>query len=197
MNANNLFHIRHATLQDIPRIADLIQLSVRGLSRQHYTAQQIESALQFVFGVDTQLITDQTYFVANLVPDGASGISEDCDTTPAMILGAGGWSRRKTLYGGDQAKRGPDQFLNPAVDPAKIRAFYVHPAWSRRGIGRQLIQACEVAAHQAGFAQLELMATLTGEALYANNGFVAVEPTDIHMPDGVTLPVVKMVKPLH
>ena len=185
--ASTPIRIRLATLQDAPHIAELIQRSVRDLGRQHYSPQQIESALQYVFGVDTQLIHDQTYYVA--------AVSQAASASD-LIVGAGGWSRRKTLYGGDQAKREPDQFLNPPLDAAKIRAFYVHPAWSRRGIGRRLLQACEMAAHEAGFTQLELMATLTGETLYAVNGFVAADHVNINMPDGVTLPVVKMHKPL-
>jgi len=186
INSEVTVHIRHATPHDIAQLAQLIQVSVRGLGIQQYSPQQIESALQYVFGVDTQLINDATYFVAETSTPDAS----------VVIAGAGGWSRRKTLYGGDQAKREPDQFLDPAIDAARIRAFYVHPDWSRRGIGRRLMQACEVAARQAGFTQLELMATLTGEALYFSNGFVAVDHVDIDMPDGVKLPVVKMVKPL-
>jgi len=186
INSEVTMHIRLATTHDIAQLAQLIQVSVRGLGIQQYSPQQIESALQYVFGVDTQLINDATYFVAETSTPDAS----------VVIAGAGGWSRRKTLYGGDQAKREPDQFLDPAIDAARIRAFYVHPDWSRRGIGRRLMQACEVAARQAGFTQLELMATLTGEALYFSNGFVAVDHVDIDMPDGVKLPVVKMVKPL-
>jgi len=186
INSEVTVHIRLATTQDIAQLKALIQVSVRGLGIQQYSPQQIESALQYVFGVDTQLINDATYFVAETSTPDAS----------VVIAGAGGWSRRKTLYGGDQAKREPDQFLDPALDAARIRAFYVHPDWSRRGIGRRLMQACEVAARQAGFTQLELMATLTGEALYFSNGFVAVDHIDIDMPDGVKLPVVKMVKPL-
>lgn len=184
-------HIRLATAQDIPQIAALIPLSVRGLGIQQYSPRQIESALQYVFGVDTQLINDETYFVAVTLDVATSDIAGS-----DLIVGAGGWSRRRTLYGGDQAKREPDQFLDPAIDAARIRAFYVRPDWSRRGIGRRLMQACEAAAHQAGFTQLELMATLTGEALYSSNGFVAMDHVDINMPDGVKLPVVKMVKPL-
>ncbi len=186
INSEVTVHIRLATTQDIAQLKALIQVSVRGLGIQQYSPQQIESALKYVFGVDTQLINDATYFVAETSTPAAS----------VVIVGAGGWSRRKTLYGGDQAKREPDQFLDPALDAARIRAFYVHPDWSRRGIGRRLMQACEVAARQAGFTQLELMATLTGEALYFSNGFVAVDHVDIDMPDGVKLPVVKMVKPL-
>lgn len=107
------------------------------------------------------------------------------------------WNKRKTLYGGDQAKaETEDNLLDPTRDPAKIRAFYVHPRWARRGIGRQIMQACEAAAREAGFIRLELMATLTGKPLYTACGFQVVEPDEIEMPDGVELPVAKMVKRL-
>lgn len=192
MTTDNPLHIRLATPHDIAQLTQLIQLSVRGLSTKYYSPQQIESALRHVFGVDTQLIHDETYYVA-VASDPATANAAGSD----VIVGAGGWSRRKTLYGGDQAKREPDPFLDPAVDAAKIRAFYVHPDWSRRGIGRRLLQACETAASAAGFTQLELMATLAGETLYTSTGFVAVDHVEINMPDGVLLPVVKMIKPLN
>ena len=116
--------------------------------------------------------------------------------TGQIIAGVGGWSRRKTLYGGDQAKNGEDNLLDPATEAARIRAFYIHPNWARRGIGSQLMNACEAAAQAAGFKQLELVATLTGEPLYAHCGFKALERTQIKMPDGMMLPVVKMAKSL-
>ncbi len=175
-------HLRTARTEDISALRRLIEQSVRGLSQQAYTPQQIDSSLKYIFGVDTQLIADNTYYVVEI---------------DRHIVGAGGWSQRKTLYGGDQAKAPTaDDLLDPTQDPAKIRAFYVHPAWARQGIGRQLMQACEVAAHAAGFKMMALMATLPGRPLYAACGFEPVEPVNIEMPDGVLLPCVKMVKPL-
>ena len=175
--------LRPAQMTDIPALQQLIDQAVRHLGGRDYTPQQVESSLKYVFGVDTQLIADGTYYVVEI---------DD------QIAGAGGWSKRKTLYGGDQAKAEPeDNLLDPARDPAKIRAFYVHPDWARHGIGRQIMTACEAAARDAGFTRLELMATLTGKPLYAACGFQVVEPDEIEMPDGVMLPVAKMVKRLN
>ncbi len=173
------FRIRPAQPADIPQIQNLIQQSVRGLSTDQYDAQQIESSLKYVFGVDTQLIADQTYFVVE---------------TGDQIVGSGGWSQRKTLYGGDQAKQAEDSLLDPAHDPARIRAFYVHPGFARRGIGRLIMTTCEQAARQAGFTRLELAATLPGEPLYRASGFEVAERYDIAMPDGIPLPVARMTK---
>jgi GNAT superfamily N-acetyltransferase len=173
--------IRIARVDDRPELSRLIDESVRKLSAGHYTPRQIESALVHVFGVDTQLIQDGTYFVAEM--DG-------------RIVGCGGWSRRKTLFGGDQMK-GPkdeDDMLDPATEASRIRAFFVHPAWSRRGVGRRLIEACEAAAQQAGFKRIELASTLPGVPLYAACGYAVVERTDVAMADGEYLPIVVMSK---
>lgn len=173
-------HLRLAQTMDIPTLKTLIDQAVRHLGGRDYNSQQVESSLKYVFGVDTQLITDGTYYIVEI---------------NGQLAGAGGWSKRKTLYGGDQAKaETEDNLLDPTQDAAKIRAFYVHPHWARQGIGRQIMQACETATRQAGFTRLELMATLTGKPLYAACGFQVVEPDEIEMPDGVKLPVAKMVK---
>ncbi|MBE7557186.1 MAG: GNAT family N-acetyltransferase [Anaerolineales bacterium] len=175
--------LRQARQDDIPALARLIEVSVRGLGGRDYNPQQIESALKYIFGVDTRLIIeDGTYYVVEM--DG-------------YIVGAGGWSRRKTLYGGDQAKgEAEDNLLDPHRDPAKIRAFYVHPDWARQGIGRQMMSACQAAASRAGFTRLELLATLTGAPLYAACGFKEVERVEVNLPDGVLLPTIKMTKTL-
>lgn len=174
--------LRLASLEDIPALARLVEASVRGLGGRDYTPPQIESALKYIFGVDTQLIEDGTYFVVE---------------SEGQLIGAGGWSRRKALYGSDQAKgRAEDNLLDPRHDPAKIRAFYVHPDWARRGIASQIMNACQAAARQAGFTRLELLATLTGTPLYATCGFQMVEPVGINLPDGVILPTTKMIKQL-
>ena len=118
----------------------------------YYTSEQIEGALGKVFGVDTQLIQDQTYFVAQ---------------NNHQIVGCGGWSKRKTLYGGDSGKNNPEEgLLNPDSDSAKIRGFFVHPAWARRGIGSQIMRVGELAAERAGFKEVEMIATLAGEPFY-------------------------------
>ncbi|MGH7179382.1 MAG: GNAT family N-acetyltransferase [Tepidisphaeraceae bacterium] len=175
------FHLRLAQDRDIDAIATLIPLAVRELSEPFYSPREIERAVAHVFGVDRQLISDRTYFVAEL--DG-------------QIVGCGGWSRRKTIFGGDQTtfKEASDQALDPRVDAARIRAFFVHPQFARRGIGRAILIACESAAREAGFRKLELIATLPGEPLYRACGYRSVSPFLIAMPDGSTLPAVRMDK---
>lgn len=176
-----LIQIRLARTEEIPALEQLIAASVRALSLGYYTPEQIESALVHVFGVDTQLIADGTYFVAEL--DG-------------QLAGCGGWSKRKTLFGGDQAKAGEDNLLDPNIEPARIRAFFIHPDFARRGIGKQIIETCEHAAAAAGFRRLEMAATLPGEPMYAAVGYVARERFDLPFPDGVVLPLVRMGKSL-
>jgi GNAT superfamily N-acetyltransferase len=151
-----ILSIRHATLDDKPAIAELIERSARGLSRSHYRDEQIDAAVAKIYGVDSELIADGTYFVAE-----ADG----------MLVGCGGWGRRRTLFGGDQAASREGGMLDPAVDPAKIRAFFVHPDWARRGVGRAILEACEREARAAGFASVELMSTLPGIAFYRAHGY--------------------------
>ena len=148
-----------------------------------YSAQQLESALRHVFGVDAELLQDGTYFV--IEAEGA-------------FLAAGGWSRRRTLFGGDASVAGRVQgpLLDPARDAARIRAFFVDPAHSRQGLGHALFVACHDAARAHGFGRLELAATLTGIKLYAREGFVACEPIDIALPDGLRFPVLRMERPI-
>ncbi|HJP59783.1 MAG TPA: GNAT family N-acetyltransferase [Gemmatimonadaceae bacterium] len=171
--------LRAATMDDVPALNALIAKSARGLSAGFYNAAQIEALITHVFGVDTQLIADGTYYL----------IVDDSERVPAA---AGGWSARRTLYGGDQAKSGEDNRLNPATDAARIRAFFVHPRYARRGLGRQLYNECESAARGARFTRLELMATLPGEPLYAALGFKAVERTTVKLPGDVDVPLVQM-----
>lgn len=173
--------LRRATPDDIPALRSLIDASVRELSRGFYTAPQIESALRYVFGPDTQLIADGTYYVL----PAAEGFAA-----------AGGWSRRRTLYGGDQMKAVEDPLLDPATEPARIRAFYVHPAFARRGLGRRLLEHCSAAARAAGFRGLELMSTMPGVPLYTAMGFVPIEEHTQVLPDGVPVPFVRMGKSL-
>jgi N-acetylglutamate synthase-like GNAT family acetyltransferase len=177
-----MFQLRLATLADVPQLRELIEHSVRGLSTGFYTSAQIESALRHVFGPDTQLIADQTYHVI--------------ETETGELTAAGGWSRRGTLYGGDQMKAEADPLLDPATDAARIRAFFVHPAWSRRGLVRRLFDRCAEDATRAGFRKLELMATLPGVPLYRALGFVEVERSTKELPDGEMLQVVRMERPL-
>lgn len=171
--------LRLATMEDVPVLEALLARSVRGLSQGYYTEAQIEGALIHIFGVDTQLIQDGVYYVVEL---------DD------RIVGCGGWSRRRTLYGGDQTKSGEDPILDPKTEAARIRAFFIDPEYARRGIGRQLIDACESAAQAAGFTTLELGATLPGVPMYERVGYHALERIEVPMPNGETLPVVKMRK---
>lgn len=180
-------HIRAAVPDDVPVLRALIEASVRQLQAQDYTPKQIEGALESVFGVDSQLIADGTY----LVVETRASESASAD---AVIVGCGGWSKRKTLYGADQWTGRQDDLLDPRVDAAKIRAFFIHPAWARRGIGSLLLAACEDAAKSAGFARFEMGATLTGEKLFRLKGYVPVERLSVPLRNGSSLPIVHMQK---
>ena len=170
---------RLAREDDIPALETLIPISVRTLQAPHYSPAEMEAALGPVFGVDRQLIRDGTYFV----------VERD-----AQIVGCGGWSQRNSLFGGDSGRAGEDPLLNPECDSARIRAFFVHPEWARRGIGRSILGACESAIQAAGFRSAELVATLAGEAFYAAFDYSAAERYEIRMSVDLTLPVVRMTK---
>jgi GNAT superfamily N-acetyltransferase len=179
-------HVRKATTEDIPRLREIIEASVRGLQAQDYSPAQIEGALKSVYGVDSQLIADGTYLVVE-VTDFLNRLE---------IVACGGWSKRKTLYGGDQYAAREDSLLDPVHDAAKIRAFFVHPDWARQGIGSLILQACEEAATSAGFTRLEMGATLSGVAFYRASGYTAVEDQNVPLQSGEFLPIVRMVKKL-
>lgn len=172
MTVNDPYVLRRATMADVPALGALIDASVRGLSPGYYDEAQVEAGLRYIFGVDTQLIDDGTYFVV---------------THPLGLAACGGWSGRRTLYGGDQHKQGEDTRLDPTRDPARIRAFFVHPDHARRGLGRRLYEACASAARDAGFTRFELLATLSGVPLYEALGFVGVEEVVVTTPGGVAL----------
>jgi GNAT superfamily N-acetyltransferase len=181
--------IRKAIPADVPILRELIDASVRGLQAGDYTPTQIESALVTVFGVDSQLIEDGTYLVAEVRDDADARIQP-------VITGCGGWSKRKTLYGSDHWTGREDELLDPRVDAAKIRAFFIHPDWARRGIGTIILQACEDAAAAAGFTRCEMGATLTGVKLFGARGYVAMENISVPLKNGEGLPVVRMAKQL-
>ncbi len=170
--------VRRAVSDDIPTLRALIDASVRGLQAHDYSAAEIERALATVYGVDTQLIADGTYWVAE--EDG--------------IVGCGGWSQRATLFGGDQYAKREDSLLDPRKDAAKIRAFFVHPDHARRGIGTKILDACESAAREAGFTRFEMGATLTGVPFYEKKGYTALDRIRVPLPDGESMTVVRMVK---
>jgi GNAT superfamily N-acetyltransferase len=174
------FSLRPARLEDVAELEALIAVSARTLLAPWYSPAQIDAAVGSVFAVDTQLIDDGTYFVAAQGP---------------IVVGCGGWSRRKTLFGADRGHTSDaESALDPARDPARIRAFFVHPACARRGIGAALMRHCERAATGAGFKTMELVATLAGQPLYAAFGFAAVEHFEIPLRPTLTMPVVRMSK---
>jgi GNAT superfamily N-acetyltransferase len=181
-----VFRLRLANPNDIPALCELIDTSVRVLQRDDYSEEQIEGALGTVFGVDTQLLADRTYYVA--VSTGADGRE--------ILAGCGGWSKRKTLFGSDHGPYRESELLDPQKDAAKIRAFFVHPEWTRRGIATRILRTCEQAARAAGFRKFEMGATLTGVPMYAARGYVEVERFTVPLKNGASLPVVRMAKVL-
>jgi GNAT superfamily N-acetyltransferase len=178
-------HLRGAVEADVPRLREVIETSVRGLQTQDYSRLQIEGALKSVYGVDSQLISDGTYFVAEIA---------DPEAGKPRIVACGGWSKRKTLYGGDQSFGREDSLLDPLRDAAKIRAFFVVPDWARKGIGSLILEACEKAAIEAGFTRLEMGATLSGLAFYRARGYSEMENQFVPLNNGEVLPIVKMAK---
>lgn len=172
--------MRKAVLEDRPAISQLIELSARSLSLEDYASEQIEAAIRSIFGVDSELIRDGTYFVAE---------------AEALLIGCGGWSRRRTLFGGDQYAGRESALLDPAIDAAKIRAFFVHPGWARRGVARAILERCEQEARACGFRSLELMATLPGLKFYRALGYAGRERVTYEM-DGATIDFVPMRKSL-
>ncbi len=171
--------LRTATLEDVPELGRLIESSARELGRLDYTIEQIEAALGTVWGVDSQLIRDQTYFA----------VDEN-----QRIIGCGGWSRRKALFGADALTRGEAELLDVSRDAARIRAFFVHPEYVRRGIGARLLERCEAEASAAGFGATELVATLGGERLYTRFGYQSLGAREYPLGRGKTITFVPMRK---
>ena len=169
-------HLREAVAADLPAIKELIALSGRELSRDYYSARQIDSLVRHVFGADERLIADRTYYVCE-----AGG----------RLVAAGGWSRRRTLHGGERTA-GDDPVIDPASEPARIRAFFVHPDWARQGLARRLYAECERAARAGGFRSLVLAATLAGEPLYRSLGFTVTRRHLFRLPDGVEVGLTDM-----
>jgi N-acetylglutamate synthase-like GNAT family acetyltransferase len=191
--------IRKAVAADVPVLRQLIEASVRELQAEDYTPAQMEGALDSVFGVDSQLIADGTYLVAEARTVNATLAVENAadGKTPGskwVIAGCGGWSKRKTLYGSDHWAGRENTLLDPKRDAAKIRAFFIHPAWARRGIGSKILEACEARAREAGFTSYEMGATLTGAKLFGTKGYVTIENIEVPLKNGLTLPVIHMAK---
>jgi len=173
-------YIRVATVDDVPALRELIERSVRELQAGWYTPEQIEAAVQSVFGVDMRLIEDGTYYVAEM---------------GGQLAGCGGWSKRATLYGASHFEHSrEDTLLDPARDPARIRAFFTHPAFARKGVGRALLLHCEDEAREAGFRSMEMAATLTGVPLYEAHGYLALDTFDVPLPGHQSIQVRRMTK---
>lgn len=183
--ARRKLRLRKAIATDVPRLQELIEASVRGLQAVDYSPAQIEGALKSVYGVDSQLIVDGTYFVVEVA---------ETQTGQMRIVACGGWSKRKTLYGGDQFAEREDSLLIPSRDAAKIRAFFVHPDWARQGLGSMILEACENAAIDARFTRLEMGATLSGVPFYRAKGYAEVENQSAQLSNGEVLPIVRMTK---
>jgi YbgC/YbaW family acyl-CoA thioester hydrolase len=173
------FSIRKATLDDRGALDSLIARSARALTLGAYTPRQVETALRGAFGVDSQLIRDGTYLVAE-----AEG----------KIVGCGGWSRRRTLFGSDVHARRDESELDPMRDAAKIRAFFIDPTYVRHGVGRALLERCEAEARAAGFRRLELMAMLSGVDFYRAHGYVAADRVQYELEPGLTIEFLPMSK---
>jgi GNAT superfamily N-acetyltransferase len=178
------FSLRLATDNDIPTLSKLIEASVRILQAGAYTPQQIEGALGTVLGLDTQLIRDKTYWIAE---------TRDEDGR-VRIAGCGGWSKRRTLFGADRGPGREPELLDPVTDAAKVRAIFVHPDFARMGVGSLILAHVEAEAVAAGFQRFEMGSTLTGVPLYRLKGYVETERIAVPLGNGETLPVVKMVK---
>jgi GNAT superfamily N-acetyltransferase len=174
------YQLRTATHADRAALQILIARSARALGASDYRPEQIEAALQGAFGVDSQLIDDGTYFVA--------------ETRDGELIGCGGWSRRRTLFGGDSHAERNAAELDPRTDAARIRAFFVDPGHARQGIGRALLERCESEARARGFSRFELMGTLPGVRLYQALGYVAGELMHYPVAPGVTIEFVPMRK---
>ncbi|MDX2143459.1 MAG: GNAT family N-acetyltransferase [Rhodospirillaceae bacterium] len=169
---------RRAVAADLPRLRPLMEAAIRALLKPYLDEAGVAASFE-IMGLDTQLIDDGTYFA---VDDGA------------RIAGCGGWSRRATLFGGDHTAGRDARLLDPAVEAARVRAMYTDPAYTRRGIGRAILDACEAAARAEGFARVEMAATAAGEPLYAACGYAVIERMTSRTSTGVEIPLARMGK---
>lgn len=173
--------LRVAEPEDADAIDELMKASTRDLFPMTYDAAQTEASIRYIASVDRTLLADGTYFVFE-VGD--------------ALVACGGWSRRDKLYTGAGEDASAARLLDPATEPARIRAMFTRADWTRRGLGRRILEACEAAAKAEGFQRLALMATLPGLPLYTAYGFTAIEPAEVRMPDGTTVASVGMEKPI-
>jgi GNAT superfamily N-acetyltransferase len=174
--------VRVATLADTSAIGQLMRVSARGLCEPFYDARQTASVERFVAVLDDQLVVDGTYYVVDGGPDGE-------------LAGCGGWSRRDKLFTGTDTS-GTSRLVDPAHEPARVRAMFVHPTCARRGLGRAILARSEAAAIAAGFSRAELFATLPGEPLYLACGYTVIERAELVLPDGVAVGGARMGKSL-
>ena len=174
------FASRLAVWADVPSLTALMDAAISELQRGFLDHAQI-AASRAIMGIDTQLIDDGTYFVVESADD---------------VAGCGGWSRRETLYGGNHTPGRSGRLLDPATEPARIRAMYTHPGYARRGVGRMILSLCEAAAAAEGFKRLELMSTLSGEPLYSASGFRSVERLTDDT-GGAPVPIIRMTRPIN
>lgn len=173
--------MREAELADVPQLLQLIEKSARDLSRGDYSDAQIDAAIGTAWGVDTELIRDRTYFAV---------------CTGDKIVACGGWSFRRTLFGGDAQPGRASEPLDPGRDAARIRAFFVHPDWARRGLGAMLLERCEAEARARGFRRAELLATLPGHRLYRAFGYEGDTRASYPLPGGLSIDFIAMAKAL-
>ncbi len=173
------FIFRKAEITDTDNLESLIKKSATAINAAYYSAVEIEAALGNAWTVDQQLIIDNTYWIVE---------------NEGIAIGCGGWSKRKLLFGKQDVLHTAGDELVPGTEPAKIRAFFVHPGYARMGIGKALLEKCETEAKACGFESLELVATLSGEKLYAANGYIPLKTYDIDLGNGITNKVVSMYK---
>jgi GNAT superfamily N-acetyltransferase len=177
-----MYTIRKARVEDIPSIERVMRASLTGIGSRTYDARQIASSLEHIAHLDRELVSDHTYFVAE-----AEG----------EIVGCGGWSRRAKLYAGSAPAGDESRLLDPSTEAARVRAMFVVPEWERRGIGRHILRLCEDEARREGFRSVELMAMLSGRAMYDACGYTPVEDVEPPLADGTPLPLTRMVKNLN
>jgi GNAT superfamily N-acetyltransferase len=173
--------MRVAVASDAPQISALMETSIRAIFPAYYDPQQVESSVRYIGHLDMQLVDDGTYFVHEELGE---------------VVACGGWSRRNKLFAGPGATEDDDRLLDPATEPARVRAMFVHGDWTRRGLGRQILDACADAAQAEGFTRLALGATLAGLPLYRAFGFEEVERSEVPLPDGVAVTVITMERTL-
>ena len=176
------FTFRKAEMADTHRLESLIKKSATAINATYYSKTEIEAALVNAWAVDEQLILDNTYWIV--------------ENSEGLAAGCGGWSKRKLLFGKNDALHAAGDELIPGTEPARIRAFFVHPDYARMGIGKTLLEKCEAEAKASGFESMELVATLSGEKLYAANGYIPLKSYYIDLGNGITNKVVSMYKSL-